>query len=173
MSRSTILAFAFLTIASLILTGCENDASTAQNTAEPTSPTWVLTSAPEGALGVTEAKASAAEGEQIVFRGRIGGRKEPLSAESPVFIVMDLAIPHCGEDTCRTPWDYCCETPETKTTNSATVQIVDARGQPITESPTAQGLTALDEVIVVGIVAARPSENVLTVKATGIYRVGG
>lgn len=176
MYRFTIPAIASLTLASLVLTGCGNESSTAQDAGEPAAPTWMLASAPEGARSVTEAKASAAEGERIVLRGRIGGRKVPITADSPVFTVMDLAIPHCGEnpaDKCRTPWDYCCETPETITTNSATVQIVDEDGKPIAGSPIAQGLEALGEVIVVGTVAPRPSENVLTVRATGIYRVGG
>jgi len=159
-----------------MLTGCKENSTAVQVSTVPATTTWVLTSAPVGAQSVTEAKASAKEGEQIVLRGRIGGRKTPLTEGSPVFTMMDLAIPHCGEnpdDACRTPWDYCCETPDTITTNSATVQIMDAHGQPITESPAAEGLSALDEVIVVGTVAPRPSENVLTIRATGIYRVGG
>ena len=165
--------FTILTLVTLILAGCAKDDSTAQNTIEPASasPTWVLTSAPDGALSISEAKSSANEGDQITLRGRIGGRNEPLTEGSPVFTMMDLAISHCGEnpdDNCSTPWDYCCETPETITTNSATVQIVDA----LTDSPTIQGLAALDEVIIVGTVASRPNQDVLTVRATGIYRVG-
>ena len=167
--------FTILTLVTLTLAGCGKDDSTAQNTTEPASPTWVLTSAPDGALSISEAKTSAKEGDHIILRGRIGGRNEPLTEGSPVFTMMDLAISHCGEnpdDNCSTPWDYCCETPETITTNSATVQIVDALGQPITDSPTIQGLAALDEVIIVGIVAPRPNQDVLTVRANGIYRVG-
>lgn len=177
MSPITIPMLAFLALTAPMLTGCNETSSTAaENPTEPTTPTWVLVSAPEGAQSVTEAKVSAKEGEQIVLRGRIGGRKEPLTEGSPVFTMMDLSIPHCGENSdgaCRTPWDYCCETSESKTENSATVQIMDTHGQPIAEDPTAEGLMALDEVIVVGIVAPRPSKDVLTVRATGIFRVGG
>jgi hypothetical protein len=86
---------------------------------------------------------------------------------------MDLAIPSCADnpdDSCPVPWDYCCETPETITANAATVQIVDADGQPISGDPTAHGLAPLDEIMVVGTVGPRPNESVLTIRATGIYR---
>ena len=89
---------------------------------------------------------------------------------------MDLSIPHCGEnpdDACRMPWDYCCETPETIAANSATIQIVDADGQSNSISPMAHGFAALDEVIVIGVVAPRPAPEVLTIRATGLFRVGG
>ena len=133
---------------------------------------WVLTSAPEGAISITEAKASAKEGDTIVIRGRIGGRHSPITAESPVFTVMDMGLEYCGQfhdDGCTTPWDYCCETPGTITANAATVQIVgEGRIDPV-----AGGLAPLDEVILIGTVGPRPDENVLTIKATGIYTQEG
>ncbi len=137
-------------------------------------PVWVLASAPAGARGVVEVKASAQEGDEVVLRGRIGGRKEPLTPGSPVFTVIDLALPSCREnpaDSCRTPWDYCCETQELITANAATVQIVDAQGQPAQGSPADHGFAPLDEVIIVGVVGARPDDRVLMVKARGVYRI--
>ncbi len=176
MSKLTIQTLATLAISTLMLTGCNDSPPATQSPAESitNTPTWVLASEPEEAQSVGEAKASALEGEQVVIRGRIGGRKEPLTEGSSVFTVIDLAIPHCGDnpdDGCRTPWDYCCETPDTITTNSVTIQVVDASGKPITDDLAIEGLSALDEVIVVGTVAPRPNENVLTVRATGVYRV--
>lgn len=154
--------------------GCSEVEPAAETTTTTPDSGWLLTAAPDGAVSVTEAKASASEGEPIVLLARVGGRKAPLNEGSAVFTVMDLAIPHCGDnpnDACRTPWDYCCETPETITANSATIQVLGADGQPISESPATQGVAPLDEVIVVGTVAPRPSEQVLTVRATGIYRM--
>ena len=66
-----------------------------------------------------------------------------------------------------------CEPRASITANSATVQLVDADGNPITADLTAAGFAPLDEVIVVGTVAARPSPEVLTIRATAIHRVGG
>ncbi len=133
---------------------------------------WLLTSSPQGATSVTDAKASAQEGDAVVIRGRIGGRSNPITGDSPVFTIVDLGLPYCGqenEDGCGTPWDYCCETPDTINANAATVQLVDAAGNPISADLTTHGLDALDEVVVVGMVGARPSDTVLTVRATGVY----
>lgn len=175
MSNLNIFTRTTLAIIAMTLTGCGEKSPTTQASSEPTTPAWVLTSAPESAQSVSEAKSSAKEGEQIVLRGRIGGRKEPITVGSPVFTMMDLVIPYCGEnsdDGCRTPWDYCCETPETIIANSATIQIVDADGQPISESLALLNLKALNEVVIVGTVAPRPSEEILTIRATGVHRVG-
>ncbi len=134
--------------------------------------TWLLAWSPQGATSVTDAKASAQEGDTVVIRGRIGGRRDPITGGSPVFTIVDLELPYCGQevaDGCGTPWDYCCETPDTISANSATVQVIDGAGSPIGDDLTSQGLSALDEVVVVGLVAARPSDAVLTVRATGVY----
>ncbi len=150
------------------LAGCGESSPSASVT-----PAWVLASEPTGAVSVTDAKSEAIEGATIVVRGRIGGRKEPLSQESSVFTIVDLELPHCGElegDTCSTPWDYCCETPEDIRGNSATVQLVDANGRVFEISPTAGGLEPLDEIVVVGRVGSRPTGDVLTILASGVYR---
>jgi hypothetical protein len=153
--------------------------STSESTAAPapeTKATWQLASMPSGAVEIADAKSSVAEGEQIVLRGRIGGRKDPMSADSGVFVMMDAAIPSCADlegDACKTPWDYCCETPELLAANNATVQIVDENGAPLEIDLASHGYKPLDEVVVVGTVAPRPTEQVLTIKASGLYRVGG
>jgi hypothetical protein len=140
------------------------------------SPTWLLASMPEGAVGVAEAKPTAAEGERVVLHGRIGGRKDPLSSDSAVFIIMDPEVPSCADmegDHCATPWDYCCETQESITASNATVQLVGSDGAPLAIDLGKHGFEPLDEVVVVGTVAPRPNEQTLIVKATGVYRTGG
>lgn len=151
----------------LIAVGCGEGGDRSANAPAET-PSWVLTSAPSDASSVAEVRATAAEGDRVILRARIGGRKVPIEATSPVFVVMDLAVPHCGEipgDGCGTPWDYCCETPESIAANAATIRVEGDT------SPAAHGFAALDEVIVVGVVGPRPNDTVLSVDATGIYRV--
>lgn len=176
--QPTILAVA---CSCIVLSGCGNDqtadnssgnssASATGNTGAA-SPAWILTSVPSEWREIGEAKRVVAEGEEIVLRGRIGGRANPITEGSPVFIMMDAAIPSCADkedDHCSIPWDYCCETKETIAANSATVIVVDADGNPIGSG--LDGLKPLDEVIVVGTVDVRPNESVLTIKATGIHK---
>lgn len=144
--------------------------------ASRSSEAWLLDAEPAGAVDVREAKSSAQEGDEIVLVGRIGGRKEPMSEGSPVFLLIDLEIPHCGQlegDACKTPWDYCCEPRDSLVANSATVQLIEADGASSSADLSAAGLAPLDEVVVVGTVAPRPSEDVMLVRATSIYRRDG
>lgn len=159
----------------LALAGCDNGAPAPEASSTPDAPAWRLASEPEGWLSVTDAKARATEGETIAVKGRIGGRKAPLSPDSAAFTIVDLGVLYCGqtnpgEDGCATPWDYCCETPEDLRVNSATVQIVGAGGAATGVNPIAGGLEPLDEIIVVGTVGPRPDDQVLTIKATGVYQ---
>ncbi len=171
MLKSSTIALAASTL--IILSGCNDSSNSSQSQATPSTessgPAWILTSAPAGDVSVTEAKASASEGDQVVIRGRIGGRRSPINAESPIFTIVDLDLEYCGQfsdDSCGTPWDYCCDTPTTITEHTATVQVqgdgVDLVGA---------GFEPLDEVVLIGVIGARPNENVFTVNATGIYPV--
>ena len=176
MLRITTIALTTSTI--LLLSGCsesvsepQTQAPSTENTEQPTPHDWVLTSPPEGDVSITEAKANAKEGDQIVIRGRIGGRHEPISADSPVFTIVDLGLEYCGQttdDRCGTPWDYCCETRATIASNSATVQV---QGDAI--NLIGAGLEPLDEIILIGTVGPRPDQQMFTILATGIYRVDG
>ncbi len=173
------IAATTLIAAALSITACDRESTTtvappATNNASAAA--WQLTTAPADARTIAEIKPTAQEGDTVTVRGRIGGRAQPLTADAPVFVMMDPAVPSCAEnpeDNCPTPWDYCCEPRASITANSATVQLVDADGNPITADLTAAGFAPLDEVIVVGTVAARPSPEVLTIRATAIHRVGG
>jgi hypothetical protein len=160
------------------LVGCGGDSTPADDASAQTSPvaaSWLLADMPAGAVPVLEAKQTAREGDQVVVRGRIGGRSDPLSHEVAVFVMMDPVLPSCRDrgGPCKKPWDYCCETPETITANSATVQLVDDAKTPMAIDLGGHGFEPLDEVVVVGTVAARPNEAMLVIYAQKIHRVSG
>ncbi len=138
-----------------------------------TGSSWLLAAMPAAAIPVAEARKTAREGDEVVVRGRIGGRREPMTAGSAVFVMMDPAIPHCEIGTCKLPWDYCCETPESILANSATVMLVDDAGRPISVDLGEYAIKPLDEVVVVGTVGARPNEGVFVIHATKLHRVSG
>jgi len=167
MSR-TARALALVAAVSILSLAACSESSPSASSPPAAGAAWLLDSEPAGARSVAEAKASAAEGDRVVLRGRIGGRPQPVSGESPVFTVMDLALPYCGQETddgCPTPWDYCCEPSEAIAASSATVQVAGAA-----DGAVAENLAPLDEVVVVGTVGPRPSESVLTVRAEGVHR---
>ncbi|MHC4975534.1 MAG: hypothetical protein ACYTF7_02875 [Planctomycetota bacterium] len=163
-----------LSIVLVSMPACRESGSAAQAGTDESTPAWILASSPDDVQSVVDAKDSAQEGDIIVLRGRIGGRKNPLSDGSPVFTLMDLSLPYCGqvaEDSCSTPWDYCCEPPEIIAANSATIQIVDENNQPVSTSLLAAGLGPLDEVVVVGRAGPRPNGIVLAIRSAGVYIV--
>ncbi|MEO1007634.1 MAG: hypothetical protein AAFX79_03650 [Planctomycetota bacterium] len=171
MQRITLCAIPFL-----FLVGCSESTTESSSATRSTDVPWMLATAPGDARSVISAKAEATEGDTITVRGIIGGRVEALSPESPVFQIIDASLenPCVGDDDhCPTPWDYCCNPPEELMRHAATVQIVDASGAPVGDDVIAAGLEPLQEVIVTGTVGARPSQDVLTIRATGVHRAGG
>jgi hypothetical protein len=90
-----------------------------------------------------------------------------------MMVVIDPAIPSCADnegDTCKTPWDYCCETPDDLVRGKATVQFVGADGKPLALSLKGQnGLDPLVTVTVVGTVAERDDSGMFVVNATGVH----
>lgn len=174
------IALALAAGCTLTLAGCNDNAPTTStggsSSAATTSGAWRLASMPEGAVNVRQAKDTASEGDTVAIRGIIGGRKDALATETATFVMIDGDVHNpCvadGDDHCPTPWDYCCTPLEDRQANMATVQLVDESGAPMEFDLTAQGINPLDEVVVVGAVAARPSPQILTVRATGLHRVG-
>lgn len=175
----SILSVALLATVGLIVTGCGDSSATTSTTSTSsgstpsgTDATWLLDKFEGEFTPVGQAKATAKEGDTVAIFGRIGGHVKPMEAGSPVFLIVDKSVPHCGElpdDHCPTPWDYCCEPRDSLMANSATVKLVDDEGNMLKTDPVAAGLNPLDEIIIVGTVGPRPNEKVLTINATGVH----
>lgn len=133
----------------------------------------ILTEAPKDPQDVVAAKKSAQPGDEIVVRGRIGGRREPFVENRAIFQLVDSSVPTCADnhgDSCPTPWDYCCEPREQVTAKSITVQIVGPDGKPLQADIKGQGgLAPMARIILHGKVDQKPDENVLIVRADGIF----
>ena len=153
-----------------LIAACGRSGTTTITTAAPE---WIVVEAPTGDVSVSHAKAQAAEGETIVIRGRIGGRRDPISTDAATFILVDVAIPSCDQipgDNCPTPWDYCCEPSESMMAGTAAVQIVDETGHVRHVDLKKFGIKPLDTVIVTGTVAARPNPQTLVIKGHTLHR---
>jgi len=132
----------------------------------------ILKEAPAGAKDVSALKKDAKEGDDVVIRGQIGGDKAPFVNKRAIMRIMDMKLPACNTkpgDDCKTPWDFCCETPETLKANSATIECCNADGKPLkVELKGMNGIDNLSVVVVKGKVTSRIGDN-LIIQASGIF----
>lgn len=114
------------------------------------------------------------KGDRVVLRGVIGGSRSPFVAGRAMFTLMGKGLKPCNanpQDSCKYPWDYCCETKADIAAHSATIRVADDKGNPLkTDIKGRQDIAELTEVIVVGTVAMA-DKNALVVDATSMHRV--
>jgi len=160
----------------LFLTGCgqQEPAATPHRAPEgvPRS-SILLAEAPDAAIPVGEARATAQPGDRIALIGQIGGTVKPIAESYASFVIADEKVMFCDEmedDHCATPWDACCEDPEMLAAHRASVTFLDADGQPM-PVPLKQeaGLSELDTVTVEGTVAPQSTPGNLIIHADGVY----
>ncbi len=164
-----------LLIAALVgsLAGCNPTAS--KPGAEPTAATadtsYRLTAEPSGAKGVKEVRKGAQDADEVTLFGRIGGDENPWVAGQAAFLVVDSELKPCNEksdDSCKTPWDYCCDLDQLPT-SKALVKVVDAEGKTVaTDARALLGVKELQTVVVHGR-AKRDEAGNLTVLADGVF----
>lgn len=128
------LLVALLSSSLLLLAACGGDAP-AKAPVVPAKRTGdvaklVLASQPPGAVSVLDAKKQTSS-DNCVVSGRIAN----IVPGYAVLTLMDSSLPYCGEkhkeDGCKTPWDYCCESSETRTASSLLVEVRDDKGKPV------------------------------------------
>jgi hypothetical protein len=129
----------------------------------------MLAAEPPNALGVAAAKQAGP-----VDRVAVAGRIAKVESGFAMMTLMDLAIPYCGEtnkeDDCKTPWDYCCESSDTRTKNALLVEVRDTAGKPIVTSSLGD-LRLLDQVTVTGRLQ-RDEHGNLVLLAAGWFKKG-
>ena len=90
-----------------------------------------------------------------------------------IMTVVDASLPNkCDspDNHCKTPWDFCCAAPEELLPNLATVKFTDPDGRTLAVDLTSDGRINPNATLVVrGVVGARPSDEVLEIRATGIF----
>ena len=152
--------------------GSKKDAPAAKAPAPALPADLFLVKQPEGVKAVEEIKSSVKAGDKVLVRGRIGGSTAPFVEGRAVFTLMGAGLKACSdnpEDKCKTPWDYCCETPEVIVKHLVTIQVVDAAGAPLRAGlKGANGLKELSEVIVQGTVK-EARDKIMIINATGLF----
>jgi hypothetical protein len=181
---STIRSITTLLILSTLalgLTACGDEGGTSPPAAEESAGAaqfaadLFVDAAPADAVHVFDLKQSAKEGDVVTVRGRIGGSGQPFVESRAALTIADTQgnITNCADkpdDSCPTPWDYCCDPPNVIMANTATVQVVDADGRPLKLGlEGAGGLEKSGFIVVTGTVGPRPDANVLVINATAIH----
>ncbi|MHC4938707.1 MAG: hypothetical protein ACYTHK_07040 [Planctomycetota bacterium] len=121
---------AVLLLAILVACGSEEPAAVSEKPKAQINPAWKMKADPGTAYGVADAKEELPT-DEVIVEGRIHRMVKGFAT----FTLMDKKLDYCGEidkeDTCKTPWDYCCDTPEDRLANSCNVQFEDANGKVI------------------------------------------
>ena len=162
-------------LVALLLLACAAFPSGSARAADPALPSSLLAAkAPADALSVVQAREKAKPGEKIVLRGKIGGRKVALMDKAAIAVLADEKnITSCDAmpgDSCKTPWDYCCESPEKLQASTATIQVRDEKGKVVRAPLRGLGdLKELSTVVVEGTVDATSSKDALIINATSIH----
>jgi len=130
--------------------------------------------APQGARSVTETRKMAEAGASVTVVGRVAGAEEPFSPYYATLVLVDENLTTCEQrpgDSCRTPWDACCEEPDTIAGSRISVQVVGEDGHPVEQSLKGiRGLSELDTLVVSGTVAEGSTAENVILNAMAIYR---
>ncbi len=131
---------------------------------------YKLAEAPKAASDVIALRNDAKDKQDVVVVGRIGGRVNPWIKGMAAFSIVDRSLKACNEiegDTCKTPWDYCCEADLGKAT--VLVTFVDDSGKIVKQDARELlGVKELDTLTIVGKAKRDPSGNI-TILASKAY----
>ncbi len=159
-------------LALLVVVGCGGDSSTTtEEEITVDGSRFLLTEEPAGATDVIQVREKAADGDEIVIVGRIGGSRDPWIEGRAAFSIVDESLRACNDipgDKCTKPWDYCCETAKLPTA-TALVKVVDDMGTLVeADAKKLLDVKELSTVIIQGK-AQRDDAGNLTVLASKVY----
>ena len=134
MQKKWTIVWALTLISGIV--GCQQSSTPVADNASATRPpvdgsVYLLTDEPEDAKDVIAVRETAADGEEVLVVGRIGGSENPWIDGRAAFSIVDNSLKACSDipgDTCEKPWDYCCETPALPS-STALIKVVDQNGE--------------------------------------------
>jgi hypothetical protein len=175
MIRNTVLGFGVMgaVLAMQLFGGGLSPAAAAAPAASKVDKTFLLEEQPKDASEVIATRKESKDQQEIVVVGRIGGRVNPWVKGMAAFSIVDLSLTPCNEmegDTCKTPWDYCCEANLSKAT--LLVMVTSKDGKVVKKDARQMlGVKELDTVTILGKVKRDKAGNV-SVLASKLYVAG-
>jgi len=122
---------------------------------------FVSAKAEAASVPVREARRNARAGSEVVVRGRV----KDFVTNAAAFVLIDESLRACSdegdpmEDSCTTPWDYCCIPSNEVAAACALVEFRDEQGLILEPIVGLRGLDHLDTVIVRGVAEVDADEN--------------
>jgi hypothetical protein len=160
----------FGVVLALQLFGTATVSSLAAAPAPTVDKNYLLEEEPEDAAEVIATRKDSKDQQEIVVVGRIGGRVNPWVKGMAAFSIVDRTLTPCNEiegDTCKTPWDYCCEPNLSKAT--LLVMVTDKNGKTVKkDARQLLGVKELDTVTLIGKLKRDKAGNV-SVLASKLY----
>jgi hypothetical protein len=164
-----LVASSFALIMATVGIGVES-ASAAKANDQQSNGAYLLQEQPDDAADVLTVRKDAKDQQAVVVVGRIGGRKNPWIKGAAAFSIVDRSLKPCSEiegDTCRTPWDYCCEANLPKAT--VLVMVVDDEGKLVKQDARELlGVKELDTLFITGK-AKRDKAGNVTILASKVF----
>ncbi|MCA8969121.1 MAG: hypothetical protein KDC95_05035 [Planctomycetes bacterium] len=159
----TLALFAFLPL--LVGAACSDKAEPEVSTTDVKVPEsfWV-NDAPAAAQDVTAVRAEAKDGAEVTVIGRIQDYRDGQAQ----FFLADRALMPCNDrqnDSCPTPWDYCCEDRDKLEKGLLTVELREPSGKKLLKSSLRgfHGFEHLKEAVVRGKTHVDDAGNVVVV----------
>lgn len=166
------VTFACAALAMSMMTGCDGSDDTEASTASLPAGLF-LTAAPAGPVTIQQLKTQVKAGDEVTMRVVVGGEVSVFVPGRAVMKVVDAEIKNLClgmGDSCKTPWDYCCETTDNLKRHRATIKVVDAQGNTIKADLKGAGqVKELTTMVIKGVVAQGSDKNNFVVNAQGIY----
>ncbi len=126
---------------------------------------------PGPGISVKQAKEKG-HGEEVVVEGRVSNIVKGVAA----FNLIDASLDYCGqkdpEDSCKTPWDYCCIANDERAAATISVERRDEGGKVLAAGPgrVLPEIRLLDVVAVKGRIEKDEHGNVTVVETMRFVR---
>ncbi len=159
-----LTSFALLALSALI--GCSSETRYSAPVPGLADSYW-LPEAPKDAVSVSEARAQSASSATVAVHGRVGD----FVASRAQFQLVDEHYEPCNskpEDTCPTPWDYCCVAPDELARGVIVVEFREGAVPATANLAGFHGFDHLASAIVTGHLEKDAEGNVVLV-ASGLH----
>lgn len=170
------IAVPTLLVCSLVLAGCSQTTTDEIDLASNYDASkFVLDAEPANGQNVIIARDTFKDQEDVVVIGRVGGGLNPWVEGRAAFQIVDPSLIACSDETeegeicsCKTPWDYCCETDKLPGA-MALVQFVEEDGSIVkADARKVFDIKELQTVVIKGK-AKRDEAGNLTILASGMF----